>query len=378
MKGITFTGQKSVKNKFVITNLKLKAVMKLSVGIIILLLSFCCKRVIGQGVKIANGDGTVLTTEYCHSDTSFTIVGEPAGGVFSGCGVVQENGSWYFSPATAAAGVELFPYKCRLSYVLNDDTASELMIINKPVSVFPSLRDSFTCDGHFNLLANLRYAGDYLYTWEPANPLVRPDTSLTDGYIEARQHFVFTAVDVTTGCEGSDSLIIERHEAPVLIVSNDTLINARGQVQLSAAGADQYQWSPNTWLDQNSGASPTAAPEAPITYTVIGFNEYGCSDTASVRIGIHEDFYIPTAFSPNYDGVNDVFRIKNFGYEHLLGFEVFNRWGQIVFTTTDGTRGWDGNYNGQPAAASTYYYLIRIASNSRTITTIKGDVILVR
>ncbi len=351
--------------------------MRPTIGILLVLL-LSCNIMHAQETRITNADGTALTTTYCHSDTAFRIAGQPSGGFFSGCGTYQQSGNWYFSPVTAAAGIVVFPFKCYLSYIVDNDTVSEQIVIHKPVSVYPRLKDGFTCDGNFTLLAELRYAGDYLYTWQPAAPLERPDTSMTGGYIDDDESFVFTATDMTSGCTGSDTLIMERRPAAVLTVTSDTSIGAREQLLLHASGAKVYQWYPDMWLDDAHTSSPITMPQAPITYIVTGTNEYGCTDTASVAINIYEPLFIPSAFSPNGDGVNDLFRIKNFGYQKVMEFEVYNRWGQSVFSTTDGTSGWDGRYNGELAVAGSYYYLIRIGLENGTVRTMKGDVVLIR
>ena len=87
---------------------------------------------------------------------------------------------------------------------------------------------------------------------------------------------------------------------------------------------------------------------------------------------------IPTAFSPNGDGINDVFKLVNVKNEKLIDFRVFNRWGTIVYNSKDMYQGWDGNYKGQAQATGVYGYAIRIMYEDGVEEIYKGTVTLVR
>lgn len=327
---------------------------------------------------ITNGDGSPLTRKYCWENDDYEIAGQPAGGVFSGCGITQTNGRWYFNARAASNGVTVFPYSCMLNYTVNGNTLSVPILVWKPVLVIPPLRDTSTCEGNFNLEAEMLYAGDYDYSWMPAANLNSPAQFQTSGHIDQTTTFVVLAIDQTSGCTGSDTVVITRLGQPQINVCNDTTLLARATVRLSASGADRYEWSPRQWLDTFTVASPLATPEAPVTYTVTGTSEAGCTATATVRIDLIEDMLIPNAFSPNGDGINDEFRIVNLGYQHIKEFRVFNRWGEQVFNTMDGAVGWNGNYKGQAAEPGIYPYYIRMAFRDGTQKVFKGDVTLIR
>lgn len=87
---------------------------------------------------------------------------------------------------------------------------------------------------------------------------------------------------------------------------------------------------------------------------------------------------IPTAFSPNGDGINDIFKLVNVKNEKLIDFRVFNRWGTIVYNSKDIFQGWDGNYKGQAQATGIYGYAIRIMYADGVEEIYKGTVTLVR
>ncbi|MFT4062821.1 MAG: gliding motility-associated C-terminal domain-containing protein [Edaphocola sp.] len=93
----------------------------------------------------------------------------------------------------------------------------------------------------------------------------------------------------------------------------------------------------------------------------------------------HRELLIPSAFSPNGDGQNDVFKIATgLTTEKLIEFRVFNRWGTVLFRTTDAQAGWDGHFNGQQQPVGVYGYVIKIGYSDGYVETYKGTVTLVR
>lgn len=91
-----------------------------------------------------------------------------------------------------------------------------------------------------------------------------------------------------------------------------------------------------------------------------------------------KELLIPNAFSPNNDGQNDYFKICNITTEKLIDFKVFNRWGTILFRTTDSRQGWDGTYKGEQQPLGVYGYVIRIGYPDGYVETYKGTVTLIR
>jgi gliding motility-associated-like protein len=102
------------------------------------------------------------------------------------------------------------------------------------------------------------------------------------------------------------------------------------------------------------------------------------NDTVKITVNYHANLLIPTGFTPNDDGLNDVFKIVNGSVQRLMEFRVFNRWGQEIFSTTDINKGWDGTWKGVKQEVGTYQYLIRVGYADQTIETYKGDVQLIR
>jgi len=183
------------------------------------------------------------------------------------------------------------------------------------------------------------------------------------------------------GC--MDTLYSFAHIKPlpnVHILNDDMTLKYGGTVQLLVSGAYLYSWSPISTLSNPNVANPYATPTEPTTYYVWGLGENGCRNVDSIHIALdyRDNLFVPSAFSPNGDGKNDVFRVSNITFQKLQEFRVFNRWGQEIYSTTDPKKGWDGTWKGVAQDMGTYQYIIKVAYPDGYIETYKGDVTLVR
>jgi gliding motility-associated-like protein len=138
-------------------------------------------------------------------------------------------------------------------------------------------------------------------------------------------------------------------------------------------------WTPDAALSCESCADPAASPNNTTQYKITVTDPAGCtvSDSLIVTV-VGNELLVPTGFSPNGDGVNDLFRVlnKNLGKFTL---QVFNRWGELVYETTDPTVGWDGNYKNEKAEIGVYTWQCTYTLMNDPITKFgKGNVTLVR
>jgi len=162
----------------------------------------------------------------------------------------------------------------------------------------------------------------------------------------------------------------------------DRVINPGETVQLSATGpGTSFFWSPTTYLSDPGIANPVASPVFSTTYVVTASNDAGCKDTDTVFIKVKQlpGIYVPSAFSPNNDGRNDIFRPILSDEFALKEFSIFNRWGQVIFRTSENGSGWNGNVGGLPQSSGVYVWSIG-ATDLRTGITEekKGTFTLVR
>ena len=156
---------------------------------------------------------------------------------------------------------------------------------------------------------------------------------------------------------------------PLLQATADKYIVYKGQkVQLSALPIPQegisYMWTPMMWIENPYSAHATATPQQNYTYVVHASDIYGCSSSDTVHLQVvdwdctKEFIFVPTAFTPNNDGVNDMFQIKS-GAITELEFAIYDRWGEKLFETTDIEKTlWDGKYKGKPLEPQVLVYYI--------------------
>ena len=164
-------------------------------------------------------------------------------------------------------------------------------------------------------------------------------------------------------------------------ISPDATIPLGSTTQLNVDGGIKYLWAPNDGSLSNPNINnPQATPVDDITYIVKAFDQNGCQDSAFINIKVYynDSEFIPSAFSPNGDGLNDIFKIGNLKYSKLEEFSIYNRWGQLVFRTNDPIYGWDGTYQGVAQDLGVYNYLVVISRPDKTQLTLKGNVTLIR
>ncbi|HNB81175.1 MAG TPA: gliding motility-associated C-terminal domain-containing protein, partial [Chitinophagaceae bacterium] len=145
-------------------------------------------------------------------------------------------------------------------------------------------------------------------------------------------------------------------------------------------GASSFAWfQGNNWLDTTWNYTYTAADTGWYCFRLIAYNSLHCADsiTHCAEVLPGSALFIPNAFSPNADGVNDVFNIvaKNIT---LLSFRIYNRWGQELFNTSDINKGWDGKYKGVDCELGVYFYIAEYSDRAGKGYMKKGDLSLIR
>jgi gliding motility-associated-like protein len=253
-----------------------------------------------------------------------------------------------------------------------------------PTVMLPS-HDTTVCyaDSVDLLVYALPSTVQYTYNWAPASNLRDNSSSANKFFAPVGDYkYVVTATTPVAHCSNKDSIII-RVVPPFTFnyVTADTTLEMGDSIQLNSNSESiMWIWDPITYLDDPLAQDPYSKPLKDITYTLLGINQYGCRDTAQVTIKVQYNSKsgMPNAFSPNGDGLNDVFKVQNIRFDKMTEFKIFNRYGQIVFETSNPEKGWDGNFNDQPAAVDTYYYIVKLVLPNGEQKIFKGDVVLIR
>jgi len=208
------------------------------------------------------------------------------------------------------------------------------------------------------------------------NPLITASKTTT---------YILSAYD-TKGCPkpAKDSMTLTVLPQISAFAGTDTSVVANQPLQLAASGGLNYLWSPDYGLSSTHISNPVATyyePFNPIRYRVLVYNEAGCVDSAFMTVKVFNTgpaVFVPTAFSPNGDGKNDLLRPIAAGIKLIQFFNVYNRWGQLVFTTNINQRGWDGTINGKAQPTGVFVWMVKAIDYNDTPYFQKGTVTLIK
>lgn len=288
-----------------------------------------------------------------------------------------------YSAATQATMTDIVNYfVCQTVDTFGCLLRDSVEIIVKPFTIEITPDNTIVCDGE-EMIVEATGGETFNWTTQSGSVIFENPTSYKTGIDPA---LGLNVIEVTAkddrGCTATALATINVLQGPTMNVSpKDTSIKLGETVKLIASGAKEYLWYPYHDLNNKDLPMPLANPKEDTWYTVTGWNEYGCKtiDSVLIRVLIESNPFMPNAFSPNGDGLNDEFHISNFKYERLLVFKIFDRYGKQVFETSNKDKGWDGKYeNGKDAPAGVYYYYIEYAHQDLRLEKLKGDITLLR
>jgi gliding motility-associated-like protein len=223
------------------------------------------------------------------------------------------------------------------------------------------------------------------FTWTPSASLTSSNTLAPVARPVNSTAYVLTVRD-TLGCPkpGRDTVLITVLPKINAFAGRDTAVIAGQSLQFNASGGVSYIWSPGTSLSSTNIPNPVGNYDGSfdaIQYKVIVANQIGCIDSALVSVRIFKTdpyIFVPSAFTPNGDAKNDLFRPIAVGINRIEYFRVFNRWGQMVFSTTVNGQGWDGKIGGKEQSSGTYVWLVKGVDFTGKDFFAKGTVVLIR
>jgi gliding motility-associated-like protein len=252
--------------------------------------------------------------------------------------------------------------------------------------------DSIGClNATLNLKANL-VVPDTSITWKWTLGNRELNTANISLNFQASGNYtVYLQASNLLGCSDTTKKDLFVPEIPQITVSEDPVIPVTTGITLPVTYGPEvisYQWTPAKNLSCTECPTPYANPKLTTTYNVKVADKYGCTNTANVTVttvcnGLN--YFLPNTFSPNGDGVNDIFAPRGVGLTRVNSMRVFNRWGEMVFEKMNfmandrtPTGGWDGTFKGKPASADIYVYIIEFVCENAAIVPVKGNVALVR
>ncbi|HMZ87987.1 MAG TPA: gliding motility-associated C-terminal domain-containing protein [Chitinophagales bacterium] len=208
---------------------------------------------------------------------------------------------------------------------------------------------------------HLAGSGGVHYQWTPpvyldddtlSNPAVMDP--LTDMYY---QLVIWDA----NGCTDTDDVMVTLYDLPIVDAGDDQYMAEGGFAQLTASGAATYVWTPEDFLTNALIYNPIAQPEDTTMYYVVGTDANGCENIDSMIVYVLDQTHIvvPNAFTPNGDGLNDTWKPVLIGIGEITYFSVYNRWGDLLFESSDPTIGWDGTYQADEQEIGNYIVMVK-------------------
>ncbi len=248
--------------------------------------------------------------------------------------------------------------------------------------------DTIIC---FGGVANLRgLVSGPIFTWSPSGNLSNSNTLQPSAHPLFSTAYTLTTYD-TLGCPKPfrDTIVVTVLPKINISAGNDTTVVVSEPLQLQAINADSstlnYNWNPADWLNNSGIKSPVALIRSSsvdsITYIVTASNNSGCFASDNIKVVVYKTIpgiYMPNAFSPNADGKNDVIRPVLVGIASLDYFKVFNRWGQMIFSTTQNNKGWDGTFGGKLQESGSFVYVVQAKDYTGKTVFKKGSFVLLK
>ena len=335
----------------------------------------------------------IVATLDSPNDTIICTAGEP---VLLYAVTNQPNATWTWTPATslnrtdtiAAIATPTVTTTYNVQVVTPVCTISEDITITVFAGAANVNTDQTICEDTETVQLGVGTGDPNLnYSWSPtnglsdpniANPTASPD-STTTYTLTASGSNCSTSNDVTVNVLGQFTVnpiadqTVFQGESVAIQASNTPL-----STNTSPVGTLTWTWTPTTGLGI-SGTQVDAGPLETTTYTVTAVNAAGCEASTGFTITVIPPVYgFPNAFAPNGSGDNTKFIPVVEGNIVLQKFQIFNRWGQVVYENTDLAAGWDGTINGEDAPQDTYVYAATLLLPSGEVVEEKGELLLVR
>ncbi|GIV27995.1 MAG: hypothetical protein KatS3mg027_1809 [Bacteroidia bacterium] len=236
------------------------------------------------------------------------------------------------------------------------------------------------CNGQSNGAIDLTVNGGtppYIYFWNKNGNLIAQTEDLSN--ISAGTYVL--QLNDNNNCIRGASVTIGTQSSPIIIGINDKSDEScdgksDGKLEVSVSGGT----APYTFAWSNQATTQNISDIPKGNYTLNVTDAIGCNATQSFIVGVKgacTDINIPNSFTPNGDGVNDKWIIRNLDKFSQNTVEIYNRWGQLIFSTNgyNDSNAWDGTYNGEQVSSAVYYYFINLGNGSDLF---KGTVTVVR
>lgn len=273
-----------------------------------------------------------------------------------------------------------YTVEARIGRCVSTDDVTVTLV---PYPVANAGPDTVIC---YNTTAQLTGSHDgKTFFWLPSETLLGANTLTPVARPQSTTAYVLTSFD-DKGCPkpGRDTVLVGVNAEVIADAGRDTAVVVGQPLQFNASGGEAYLWEPGESLNNSTVANPVGVYSGTldsIRYQVTVADAIGCTDNATVLVKIFKSaprVFVPSAFTPNGDGKNDLVRPIAVGLTKLDYFRIYNRWGQLVFETTENGRGWDGRISGSEQGSGTYVWIVKGKDFLGKVVADKGVVTLIR
>jgi large repetitive protein len=236
-----------------------------------------------------------------------------------------------------------------------------LIVSTVSVQAIAGNDSSFCQSGSFILNGTLS-SGGTTYQWFQLPGAGAIANTLTVSVSPATGTSTYVLVASNSGCISQDTVILTSNPLPLAEAGQDYTITILTSTVIGGSptgpAGSTFSWVPSTSLDNSTLGNPTASNTVNTTYTVYVTDSNGCVASDTMHVFIFPEIFIPNGFSNNGDGKNDTWIIDNIQQFPNCTVEVYNRWGELLFTSTGYKTPFDGRYKGKDLPVGTYYYII--------------------
>jgi gliding motility-associated-like protein/uncharacterized repeat protein (TIGR01451 family) len=263
----------------------------------------------------------------------------------------------FYSPASEQITVKMVAYSgiscvSEKSTVITVNASPEVAFtaINAVCQQVAAFQITQAKEVHGVLTGSGIYTGNGISSQGMFNPATAGEGSHTITY-------TFTAIN---GCKDEKTQVIAVNPSPAITASNTQVLEG-GQVVLQATNSGveaSYKWTPATSLSRDNILTPIATPKQDILYTITATSSANCEAKATVFVTVIKNPVVPNTFSPNGDGINDVWNIPYLNTFPNVSVQVFDRYGRQVYKSAGYSIPWNGRVGGKDLPIGTYYYII--------------------
>ena len=228
--------------------------------------------------------------------------------------------------------------------------------------------DTAVCQG-LGIKLNATAKNITSYDWSPASEVSNPN--ILNPIASPKRTTLFVLTVFNNKCSASDSLSVVVYKNPKADAGPDKVI-IRGQTVVlngNAMGSNiTYNWTPTDYMDSSDTLTPAVHPPENKIYTLQVNSNVGCGTSSDeVLVKVYEKLFVPNAFTPNNDGINDTWLIETLQAYPNAEVKVFNRYGQLVFDNHGTKISWDGRFKGLLVSPGAYVYIIDLKNKTQLI-----------